>query len=368
MNKRFIAIIRKEFIHILRDPRSLLITFVMPLLMIFLFGNAVELDIKEIPFGVIDQDNSQASRELIDKFINSGYFKLQPIEQNREHIHDLFMQRAVKAVLIIPVDYAKDLQIKPQVQAQMIVDGSNSNTASVIINYTKMIFATLTTELNVQTINMPLEIESRVWYNPDMESANFVVPGLVAIIMMMICALLTSITIVREKETGTMEQILVSPIKPYEVVFGKVLPYVIIAFFDGVLVLVFAWLSFGVPIAGNVLLLAVLSLFYLYASLSLGVFISTQAKTQLVAMMAALVITVLPSVMLSGFIFPIRSMPNVLQWLTYIVPARYFLVIIRGIVLKGVGFQYFWTQTLFLFVLGTILLTISTRKFSTKLE
>jgi ABC-2 type transport system permease protein len=368
MNKRFIAIMRKEFIHIVRDPRSLLITFIMPMLMIFLFGYAVELDIKDIPFGVIDQDNSQASRELIEKFVNSGYFSLVPIEQNRDVIHDLFKQREIKAVLVIPMDFSNDLQTKSSIPVQVIVDGSNSNTASVIINYTKMIIASMSTEINVQSINMPVEIESRVWYNPDMESANFVVPGLVAIIMMMICALLTSITIVREKETGTMEQILVSPIKPYEVVFGKVLPYVIIAFFDGALILLAARIGFGVPIQGSVLLLALLSFVYLYASLSIGVFLSTQLKTQLVAMMAALVITILPSVMLSGFIFPIRSMPVVLRGFTYLVPAKYFLVIIRGIVLKGVGFQYFWTQTAFLFLMGTFLLAISTRKFNTKLE
>jgi len=368
MNKRFNSIVRKEFIHILRDPRSLMITFLMPLLMIFLFGNAVELDIKEINFGVIDQDNSQKSRELIEKFVNSGYFELKPITQDRGRIHELFKQRYVKAVLIIPVDYAKNILIKQRTNVQVIVDGSNSNTSSVIVNYVKMILASISNEINMQTIDVPVNIESRVWYNPDLESANFVVPGLIAIIMMMICALLTSITIVREKETGTMEQILVSPIKPYEIVFGKVLPYVIIAFFDGVIVLVAARFGFGVPINGSILLLALLSLFYLYASLSIGVFISTQAKSQLVAMMAALVITVLPSVMLSGFIFPIRSMPFALRVITYLVPAKYFLVIIRGIVIKGIGFQYLWTQTLFLFVLGTFLLGVSTKRFKTKLD
>jgi ABC-2 type transport system permease protein len=231
-----------------------------------------------------------------------------------------------------------------------------------------MITVSYSSELNAQISRMPVEIEPRVWYNPDMDSAVFIVPGLVAIIMMMICALLTSITIVREKETGTLEQILVSPVRPHEIILAKVLPYVLIAFFDGALVILAARIGFGVPIHGNVFLLALLSLFYLYASLSIGVFISTRAKSQLVALMAALVITILPSVLLSGFIFPIRSMPFVLRTITYIVPARYFLVIIRGMVIKGIGLEYLLSQTAFLFVLGTGLLVSSTKKFKARLE
>ena len=185
---------------------------------------------------------------------------------------------------------------------------------------------------------------------------------------MMICALLTSITIAREKETGTMEQILVSPINPLEIIFGKVLPYVIIAFLDGALVVIAAKFGFGISISGSILLLGLLSFVYLYAALSIGVFISTKVKTQQLALMIALLATILPSVMLSGFIFPIRSMPIVLRLISYLVPAKYFLIIIRGIILKGIGFSYFWTQTLFLFILGSLLLLISTARFKTKLD
>ena len=201
-----------------------------------------------------------------------------------------------------------------------------------------------------------------------MESADFIVPGLVAIILMMICALLTSITIAREKETGTMEQILVSPIQPMEIIFGKVLPYVLIAFVDGALVVISAKFGFGIDIRGSIILLSLLSFVYLYAALSIGVFISTRVKTQQIALMAALLITILPSVLLSGFIFPIRSMPIVLRLISYIVPAKYFLIIIRGIILKGIGFSYLWNQTLFLFGLGTLLLLISAARFNTKLD
>ena len=368
MNKRFFSIARKEFIHIIRDPRSLMITFLMPLIMIFLFGNAVKLDIREIHLGVIDQDNSDNSREYIEKYVTSGYFKLRPVPQDRRDAHTLFLRRDVKAVLIIPSGFSSDLERSMTSYVEVIIDGTDSNAASVIINYVKMITASYSSELNAQISRMPVEIEARVWYNPDMDSAIFIVPGLVAIIMMMICALLTSITIVREKETGTLEQILVSPVRPHEIILAKVLPYVLIAFFDGALVILAARIGFGVPIQGNVLLLALLALFYLYASLSIGVFISTRAKSQLVALMSALVITILPSVLLSGFIFPIRSMPLVLRAVTYIVPARYFLVIIRGIVIKGIGLQYLLSQTAFLFVLGTALLVSSTRKFKARLE
>ena len=363
MNKRLISIIRKEFIHILRDPRSLMITILMPLLMIILFGNAVQLDIKEIKFGVIDQSNTQKSRELINNFIYSGYFTRMDIPQKRSEIDNLFKQREIKAVLIIPTDFATSLKTKSQTKVQMIVDGSNSNTASVVINYTKMIIQTFSAKLNIQIMNSPISIQPRVWYNPEMESVNFVLPGLIAVILMMISALLTSVTIAREKETGTMEQILVSPINPLEIVLGKVVPYVLIAFFDGALVVIAARYIFAVPINGSILLLALMSFFYLYACLSLGVFISTKANSQLIAMMVALVITMLPSILLSGFIFPIKSMPYVLRLITYIVPARYFLIIIRGIIMKGIGIQYLYVQVLFLFLLGTFLLILSTKNF-----
>jgi len=348
MNKRLISIIRKEFIHIIRDSRSLAIVILMPILMIILYGNAVRLDIKEIKFGVIDYDNSQKSRELIDKFIYSGYFKLVPIPQDRGEIQNIFKNRRVKSVLIVPTNFSKDLLTKSSIPVQVIVDGSNSNTASVIINYTKMILTTYSLTSNFKVLKLPLFVEARIWYNPELKSVNFIVPGLIAIILMMICALLTSVTIAREKETGTMEQILVSPIKPFEIVLGKVIPYVFIAFIDGAIVMIMARFGFDVPIKGNIVLLAFFSLFYLYASLSIGLFISTQAKSQLVAMMVALLATILPSVLLSGFIFPIRSMPVFLKVITYLVPAKYFLIIIRGIVSKGIGFSIRLCWELFL--------------------
>lgn len=368
MNKRFLAIIRKEFIHIIRDPRSLMITIAMPLLMIFIYGNAIKLDIKHIPLGINDRNKTSHSRKLIEKFVHSGYFQLIAQPKNRNEIEHLFKKRRIKVALVIPPDFSKDIYTNSTTKIQIIVDGSNSNIATVIINYIKIIMATYPSELNFYYIRPPITTVSRVWYNPELISANFIIPGLVAVILMMICALLTSVTIAREKETGTLEQILVSPIKPLEIIFGKVLPNVIIAFFDGTLIMIAAKFGFGIAIKGNILILALLSFIYLYAALSIGVFISTLVKTQQIAIMTALIITVLPSVMLSGFIFPIRSMPAVLRLISYMVPAKYFLIIIRGIVLKGVGVSYLWNQIFFLFVLGTILLFISTTRFKMKLE
>lgn len=368
MNKRFWAIIKKEFIHIIRDPRTLLITLAMPLLMIIIYGNAIKLDIKNIPIGIIDYDNSIHSRNVIEKFTQSGYFEVAAPIENRRDIQKLFKQRTIKAAIIIPVDFSKSIHINPATKIQIIIDGSNSNTATIISNYCKMILVTYTNELNMQILKPPVSTEPRVWYNPDLESANFIIPGLVAIILMMICALLTSITIAREKETGTMEQILVSPIRPLEIIFGKVLPYVIIAFIDGVLVILAAKYGFDISISGSILLLGLLSFVYLYAALSIGVLISVNAKTQQVALMLALLITILPAVLLSGFIFPIRSMPLVLRFVSYLIPAKYYLIIIRGIILKGVGISYLWGQILFLFVMGTLLLLISTSKFKSKLD
>lgn len=336
--------------------------------MIFIYGHAIRFDIKNIPLGINDQDRSSDSRNLIENLEKSGYFIITAYPENRYEIESLFLQRKTKAAIIIPYDYSKSLKTNLQTKIQVIIDGSDSNTATVIMNYISIIMANIATELNFHLVRSPISAESRVWYNPDLESANFIIPGLVAIILMMICALLTSITIAREKETGTLEQILVSPIRPFEITFGKVLPYVIIAFIDGALVVLAAKLMFGIPIAGSLIQLTLLSIVYLYASLSIGVFISTRVKTQQVAMMIALLATILPSLLLSGFIFPIPSMPWLLRMISTVVPAKYYLDIIRGIILKGIGFTLVWQQTLFLFILGTMLLLISVARFKTKLD
>ncbi|MBN2412056.1 ABC transporter permease [candidate division KSB1 bacterium] len=367
MKSRIIPIVRKEIIHILRDPRSLIIIFIMPTLMIILFGYAITFDIRDIKIAVLDQDRSQASRQLLEKFTNTDYFKIAGELTGRDRIEPMMMSRKIVAAIIIPPGFGRDLVSLPVSPVQVLIDGSNANTATIVINYLSAAINNYNLDIN-RNIHIPLQIQPRIWYNPDLDSTNFIVPGLLAVLMMMICAMLTSITISREKETGTMEQILVSPIKSHEIVIGKVIPYILVAFLVASAVLIFAKIVFNVPIRGSLVLLALLSLVFIYASLSLGVLISSKARTQQVALMISLVGTLLPSILLSGFIFPIFAMPSALQILSYIVPAKYYLVIVRGILLKGIGFQYLYAPVIFLFIFGTLLLAVSMKNFKTNLE
>lgn len=368
MKPRILAIVHKEFIHIFRDPRSLVIVFLMPILMILMYGYAITFDIKEINVGVLDQDGTSASRELVQGLTSSNYFKTAARLNSRSDIESAFMSRRIIAALVIPVDFAKQLQNERVAPVQLIVDGSNANTATVASNYLKSFLTLYSLDINEQVLRPPVQLQPRVWYNPDLKSAHFFVPGLVAVIMMMICALLTSVTIARERETGTIEQILVSPIRPYEIVFGKVTPYVLISLLDSALVIVFSMIIFSVPFRGQPVLLLMCAIAYVYAALSQGIFISARVKTQQIALMMAMLSSMLPSFLLSGFIFPIASMPYLLRLVSYAVSARYFLIIIRGVMLKGIGYTYLYVPTLFLIGFGTLLLIMSVNRFKTSLE
>ena len=365
---RLFAILQKEFIHIFRDPRSLVIIFLWPILMVFMYGYAITFDIREIRLGLLDEDLSTASRDFVRDLTGSGYFRITQRFSSREGIEHGMLERRFTAALILPKDFGRDLRTVREVPVQLLVDGSNVTTATVAVNYLRSFYSLRTLELNAGTFRMPFSVEPRVWYNPDLKSAHFIVPGLVAVVMMMICALLTSVTLVRERETGTLEQILVSPIRPFEMVAGKVAPYILLALLDSAMVIVFSILVFHVPFRGNAAFLLAASLSYVYCALSIGVLISSRAKTQQVAMMAAMVMTFLPSFLLSGFIFPIASLPLVLQAVTYLVPARYFLVIIRSVMLKGVGMAALIKPFLFLLGFGTVVMAASVRRFKTNLE
>ncbi len=368
MNSRIWTILRKETIHIRRDPRSLVIVFLMPIMMILLYGYAITFDIKEIRLGILDQDRTPASHELVHDLTSSNYFIVSGYLQARDEIAEAFLKRRMLAVLVIPPGFSADMGTKAVTEVQVLVDGSNANTATVALNYIKSFFVARSLQMNAEILRSPVNLQPRVWYNPDLKSAHFIVPGLVAVIMMMICALLTSVTVARERESGTMEQILVSPVRSIEIIIGKTLPYVLLALVDAIVVVVFAQMVFGVPFRGDPLWLLGFSLIYVYACLCFGIFISARVATQQIAMMSAMLATMLPSILLSGFIFPILSMPKILQLLSYIVPARYYLVIIRGIMLKGIGPVHLWMPALFLAVFGTLLLMISIRRFKTNLE
>ncbi len=365
--QRLRAIMKKELLHILRDVRSLTIIFLLPLIMLVLYGYAIRLDLKNIPLAVWDADNSQESRELIRAFTHSGYFTLTLHAITPIDPQEVFQRRIAKTVLAIPAGYGASLFEGRSAPVQFLTDASESNTATIAGQYAEQIILSRLVSRFGMDARLP-DVRSLVLFNPELESKVFVVPGLVAILFMMICALMTSITIAREKETGTLEQILVSPVRTAEIIIGKLFPYMFLASLIGVVVILIAIFWFGAPFVGSPLLLAVFSIVYLLCSLAIGILISTRVRTVQVAMMAALVITMLPSIMLSGFVFPIASMPLPIRILTHIVPARYFLVIIRGIMLKDASLYLLRFQIIPLCMLTFILLVVSIRRFRTTLE
>jgi len=368
MIHRLAAIVRKEMYHILRDPRTLAVLFLMPVMMVLLYGYALNMDINNIALAVDDRDNTPESREFLRAFSGSNYFKLIPAQVSAVSANELFRKREARASLIIPHGFGEDMRRGPEADVQLLVDGSDPTYGQAIMNYASAI-ALLHSMNNPAAARVtPLEIREQFLFNPDLKSSNFIIPGLVAVILMMVCALLTSITLVREKETGSMDVLVVSPLHPFEIVFGKVIPYVGLALLDSVFILSFAKLVFDIPLHGNLLLLLALSVIYIYCAMGMGLFISSMAKTQQVAMMAALVATLLPSIMLSGFLFPIFSMPAPIRIITYIVPAKYYLEIIRGILLKSSGFDLLAGQTIFLAVLGTLFVILSTMRFKTRVH
>ena len=367
-NKSIItAIAKKEFLHILHDPRTLTILFIMPILQLVMFGYALKMEIQEVKIGIVDYANTNESRHLIEQFKGSPFFVPFFYDGPLSEMDELFKSRSANLVMIIPEDFDKQLQRNTEIPLSFTIDASDANAATAIRNYCNQVIVDFNQTYNRQ-LPLPFDITSSILYNPDTKSTYFFVPGIIALLLIMISALLTSITITREKETGTMEQILVSPVKSHQIILGKVLPYILLAILIALVILLTGIFLFKVPFRGNALLLFILSTLYIITALSIGLMISTVAKTQQVAMMVAMIITLLPTIMLSGFIFPIASMPKLLQYLSYIIPARYYLHIVRGIILKGSTFLDLSQPTLFLGVISAILLIVSIRKFSSNLE
>jgi ABC-2 type transport system permease protein len=367
-NKSIItAIAKKEFLHILHDPRTLTILFIMPILQLVMFGYALKMEIQEVKIGIVDYANTNESRHLIEQFKGSPFFVPFFYDGPLSEMDELFKSRSANLVMIIPEDFDKQLQRNREIPLSFTIDASDANAATAIRNYCNQVIVDFNQTYN-RRLPLPFDITSSILYNPDTKSTYFFVPGIIALLLIMISALLTSITITREKETGTMEQILVSPVKSHQIILGKVLPYILLAILIALVILLTGIFLFKVPFRGNALLLFILSTLYIITALSIGLMISTVAKTQQVAMMVAMIITLLPTIMLSGFIFPIASMPKLLQYLSYIIPARYYLHIVRGIILKGSTFFDLGQPTLFLGVISAILLIVSIRKFSSNLE
>ncbi len=357
-------IVLKEVRHILRDPRSLVIAILMPVAMTLLYGYAINLDIKNIRLAVIDLDKTRASRDLAGRFFNSGYFVPALSEPDPDNPAHILKIGDAHAVLIIPPGLAAAILTDAKYEVGLSVDGADANTSAAASSYADVIMMQFLREQLPPGFELPgITLSVRVLYNPDLKSSHFFVPGLIAVILMMISALLTSITIAREKETGTMEQLMTSPVRPPQIIIGKVIPYIGLALLDGILVLVFAVVQFEVPFTGSVLVLFLFGVIYVIAALSLGILVSTIAHTQQQAMMGAQMLTVLPSVMLSGFIFEIKNMPTVLQYISHLVPARYFLLIIRGIMLKGSGIEVLWPQAAALVLITAALLGAASKRF-----
>jgi ABC-2 type transport system permease protein len=362
---RLLAVARKEVLQLRRDSRSLVFAFLLPVILTLVFGAAISLDVRDIPFAVLDRDRSADSRELVEAFTASGYFRLLGAVERPADADRMLRRGEARLVLSIPPEYARDLASGRSPVVQALVDGSDANTATIAINYADAVTAGVASRLLLRgrTLTPPISAEARVWYNENLESARTIVPGLVAVIMAIIAAMLTALTVAREWERGTMEQLAATPASRAEVVLGKLLPYVAIGLVDLVVVTGLGILMFDVPLRGSVLLLALMALLFILGMLGLGIFISAAVKSQLVATQAGIMATYLPTFLLSGFIFAIASMPTFLQAISYVIPARYFVAITRGIFLKGVGLEVLWPQALGLAAFALVAVSLAIGAF-----
>jgi ABC-2 type transport system permease protein len=373
MIARTLALIRKEFLHILRDRRTLAVMFLMPIVELVFLGYAVTNDIEHLRTAVLDGDKSVASRALIEAYRVSDYFDITFYVESERELEYLVESGQVHAGLIIPVNYGQELASGGQGQVAFIIDGSDPNVANTVLAASQSVGQAQSVRIMEQATGIDLDrlpgvqVRPRVWYNPEMKSANFMIPGIIGIILFFLTALFTSMSIVREREQGTIEQLIVTPIKPLELIVAKITPYVFISFFDVLEVLAIGVFWFGVPIRGSLGLLLGLSALFLLTSLGIGIFISSVANTQQEAMLLSF-LAMFPSIFLGGFLFPIEAMPGWLQVITYVIPLRYMLVIIRGIVLKGVGLQILYQQVIALLVFGAIIMLLAASRFRKRLE
>ncbi len=368
------AIMRREFTDVLRDRRSLILTFLYPISMLIMYGYGIRYDVDNVPLTILDYDETPESRDLAQQMIRSGYFQLVRWARDQRELDRDLTTDASKAGVVIPVDFAARLRAGEPTTVQAIIDGSDSNTATIAQGYLLAMLARYAAGiggagagLGAPAAVAPIELKSRVWYNAELKSVNFIVPGIIAVIMMIVGAILTALSIVKEKERGTIEQILVSPIRPLEMMIGKLIPYVIIAFIDLVIVVIAGYLVFHVPIKGSLFQLALFALLYLIASLGVGVFVSTIADTMQTAMLAAIFISLMPSILLSGFVFPLENMPVGVRVVSYFFPGRYFVTAIRGIYLKGVGLSVLWPEAAMLLCFSTAIVWLSASRFQEKL-
>lgn len=368
---RLLFLAKKEFIQIFRDWRTLVLTLVLPVVVLLLFGYAITLDIKSVPMAVVDHSRTRESRDLVRAFSGSGYFVVEHC--GMERAVSMLEQRQAKMVAVIPPDFAESLGRGTPARVQLLVDGSESNSSNIALGYAQGIIQKHSMDMTIGPVLEagilpatgvpPVMLEPRARFNPELKSTTFIVPGLVAMIMMMTVVVLSSMSVVKERELGTLETIMVSPLRDYEFITGKLVPYFLLGFADLFLILGAGKLLFGMPFRGSFFTLVMLSALFILGGLGMGLLISTVTETQRTAWMVSLLSTMLPSIILSGFVFPIRSMPVWLQVVTYIVPVKYYLIIVRGIVLKGAGVVDLWPQVAALFIFAGLTISLSVKRF-----
>jgi len=371
--KRIFTIAWKEVIHLRRDRGIFPLLFIAPILQLLMFGYAATLDVENLPTAVYDQDETPASREFVGRFQYTRYFKVSYHVKTYREIEDLMDRDRIKVAIVIPVRFEEKIKQRQRSPVQILLDGTNSNTATIAMNYARTITQQYSIELlrhegsavsaNASVLNDSL----RVWYNPELKSQVFMIPGVLVMILLIMTMIFSGLSIVREKELGTIEQLMVTPVRPGELIVGKLLPFIVIGFFDVALVTSLAIFFFEVPLKGDVFLLFGLAGIFIMCTLGLGMFVSTISRTQQQAVLTNFFI-VFPSIVLSGFMFPIENMPRVIQYVTYFIPIRYFLVIVRGIFLKGSGLDVLWPQVLVLFIFGVSLLTLSSLRFRKRVQ
>ncbi len=360
----------KEFYHIFRDVRTMIILFGMPVVQILLFGFALTNEIKNARIAVLDYSKDDVTAEIIHKITSSGYFILEENLEDESQIEDKFRQGKIKEVIIFENNFAENLQKGDRPGIHIVGDASDPNTANLLANYTIAIIKDYQSGLMMSQAAIPLVItpEPRMLFNPELKGVFMFVPGIITILLMLVCAMMTSISIAREKELGTMEILLVSPLKPIQIIIGKVTPYVLLSLINALTILALGYFVFGMPMRGNIILLLLETILFIFMALSMGILISTVAKTQQVALFVSLAGLMLPTILLSGFIFPVENMPWPLQVLSNIMPTKWFIIIIKNIMLKGTELVYIWKETLIILFMTAFFIGLSVRNFKIRLE
>ncbi|MBI1792779.1 MAG: ABC transporter permease [Chloroflexi bacterium] len=375
LNSRIFSIIRKEFVQILRDPRTLILVIVMPIMQLFLLGYAATTDVRNIPMAVWDQSQTPQSRALLDAFRAANYFKISYSVGSTRDYQSLIESGKIRVVLVIPPDYDRRL-LEGSAQVLMVLDGSDASIGSTALSTARLVGQSYATKISIERAALtgrplsaapPLDVRTQVWYNPDFDSAYFMIPGVIGMILSFITTILTATTIVRERERGTIEQLIVTPIRSWELVLGKLLPYVILAFVETFEIIIIGHMWFKVPVRGSLTLIIITSGLFLMSSLGIGLFASTMANTQQEAMLTVMMFN-LPSIFLSGFFFPLEAMPPFLQLVSLAIPLRYYLVVIRALMLKGVGYEAIQSQIVALIIFGVVIMGAAALRFRKRLD